>query len=82
MAFGRYTLLVGTSHNMARTIEFGGVVSPTSASMLVWDHEGGQGVAHATTMPARPFLRPAADEMRGKAYQTALRRGRSVFRRD
>ena len=47
----------------ARIQEFGGIIYPRRASMLHWKDENGEDhFAKSVTIPARPYLRPAAED--------------------
>ena len=47
----------------ARIQEFGGTIYPRRASMLHWKDENGEDhFAKSVTIPARPYLRPAAED--------------------
>lgn len=54
---------IGTNLEYAGIQEFGGTITPRSASFLRWTDD--QGVVHfarSVTIPARAYLRPAFDE--------------------
>ena len=54
---------VGTGVEYAAIHEFGGVILPLRAKMLSWITDGGERVfAKMVQIPARPYMRPAADE--------------------
>lgn len=53
----------GPSVIYGRIQELGGTVKPVFAKMLHWvDESGEHHFANEVTLPARPYLRPAADE--------------------
>ena len=54
---------VGPHTIYARIQEFGGIIYPRRASMLHWKDENGEDhFAKSVTIPARPYLRPAAED--------------------
>jgi hypothetical protein len=55
----------------ARIHEFGGVITPDTADKLVFDIDGETVFAEVVLMPARPYMRPAADEDRDAAADAA-----------
>ena len=61
---------VGPSAVYGRIQELGGVIKPVRAKRLHWvDEEGQHHTAMAVTLPARPYLRPAADENEDQIMQ-------------
>ena len=70
---------VGPSVLYARIHEFGGIIVPTSKSMLSWVNDAGERVfANAVHIPARPYMRPAVDENKsqiGWAVEASIDRG-------
>lgn len=62
-AAGGYAVQVGTNLVYAPVHEFGAVIKPRKARMLRWQDDSGQWhAAKQVTIPARPYLRPAAYE--------------------
>lgn len=75
-------VLVGTSHGMARVVEDGGEVTPRRSRLLKFaGGDGGTVYATRVVLPARPFVRPAADEDRSAAGRAAQAAARSRIRR-
>lgn len=67
---GSLAVLVGTNHGLARLFEEGGELTPTRKKVLASDD---QVFGRNVTIPAQPFVRPTADEDRGKAIAAARR---------
>jgi HK97 gp10 family phage protein len=53
---------VGTGVIYAAIHEFGGVIEPVTAKLLSWVDDGVRVFANLVHIPARPYLRPAAEE--------------------
>ncbi len=65
---GGWQGIYGTKHPGAALHEFGGVIEPVDAPMLVFEHPHRSGnivVTDRVDMPARPYLRPAYQETKG-----------------
>jgi phage gpG-like protein len=61
---------VGPSKEYGRIQELGGTVKPRNKKMLSWVNEAGERIfANAVHLPARPYLRPAADEHKDEIKQ-------------
>ena len=64
---------VGTDVEYARIHEFGGVIRPRRASHLVFQIDGQWVRTTQVNMPARPYMRPAADESVGEVKREVQR---------
>ena len=72
MAFGRVAVRIGTNLEYAAIHEFGGIIRPRNAPRLVFQVEPGVWrTATQVEIPARPYLRPAADSKRTEALTVA-----------
>lgn len=62
---------VGTNLEYAAIHEFGGTIEAKNAPRLVFQVAPGEWrTAQSVTIPARPYMRPAADQSRGPAFAT------------
>lgn len=57
--------------------ELGGVITPKQAKVLVFEIDGRKVFARSVTIPARPYLRPAADTI----YPSLARRIKRAYER-
>lgn len=77
VADGPTSVRVGPRHGLARTIEDGGEITPTSAQTLAFDDT----FAERVVMPARPFVRPAVDERKAAAVERVRQSARRAYTR-
>lgn len=72
MAWGKAAVRIGTNLEYAAIHEFGGIIRPVNAPRLVFEVEPGEWrTADQVEIPARPYLRPAADTKRAEALAVA-----------
>lgn len=76
MALTNPAVRIGTNLVYAAIHEFGGIITPKNGEFLVFEVEGFGGwtdkvFARQVEIPARPYLRTAADTKRGEAFAVA-----------
>ena len=71
----------GTDVIYARIHELGGVIVPKTAAALAFEIDGQLIITQRVEMPARPYMRPAFDEKKGKAEDEVRDSLRTVVRR-